>query len=116
MLLEYVLLVGLGGAIGSVLRYLTAVAALHWLGPEFPYGTLIANLCGAFIIGLVGELGTDALLVPDGARIFLATGMMGGLTTYSTFSYETARLMEAHAWLLAWINIVVTTAAALGLC
>jgi len=111
-----VLLVAVGGAIGSVLRFLTSIAATQWLGAEFPYGTLIANLSGAFVIGLVQQIGTESLLISDNTRIFLTTGMMGGLTTYSTFSYETVRLMETNAWTAAWINIVVTTALALGLC
>jgi CrcB protein len=110
------MLVGLGGAIGSVLRYLTSLLAVHWLGDQFPYGTLIVNLAGSFAIGLVHQLGSDALLVPDGLRIFLTTGIMGGLTTYSTFSYETVRLMETGAWTQAWINITVTTMVAIGLC
>ena len=110
------LLIAFGGAIGSVLRYLTSLAAAHWLGTEFPYGTLIANLSGAFIIGLVQQIGSDTLLLPDNVRLFLTTGMMGGLTTYSTFSYETVRLMEANAWHQAWINVLVTTAVALTLC
>ena len=74
------------------------------------------NLAGAFIIGLVQEVGSDALLIPDHARIFITTGMMGGLTTYSTFSYETVKLMETNAWHQAWINIFVTTTIALSLC
>jgi CrcB protein len=111
-----VLLVGLGGAIGSVLRYLVSLVAAHWLGAEFPYGTMIVNLSGAFVIGLVQEIGSDALLLPDNVRLFLTTGMMGGLTTYSTFSYETVQLMEANAWQQAWLNVLVTTAAALVLC
>lgn len=110
------MLVGLGGAIGSILRFLTALVAAQWFGPEFPYGTLIVNLAGAFIIGLVQEVGSDALLIPDHARIFITTGMMGGLTTYSTFSYETVKLMETNAWHQAWINIFVTTTIALSLC
>jgi CrcB protein len=111
-----VLLVAFGGAIGSVLRYLVSLAAAHWLGAEFPYGTLIANLGGAFVIGLVQQIGSDTLLLPDNVRLFLTTGMMGGLTTYSTFSYETVRLMEAQAWPQAWLNVLVTTVLALGLC
>ena len=110
------LLVAVGGAIGSVLRFLTSIAATQWLGAEFPYGTLIANLSGAFVIGLVQQIGTESLLISDNTRIFLTTGMMGGLTTYSTFSYETVRLMETNAWTQAWINIVVTTVLALALC
>jgi fluoride exporter len=111
-----VLLVGFGGAIGSVLRFLTSLIAAHWFGTEYPYGTLIVNLSGSFVIGLVQQVGSDALLIPDNVRIFLTTGMMGGLTTYSTFSYETVQLMETNAWHQAWINIAVTTAACLGLC
>ena len=109
-------LVGLGGAIGSVLRYLTSVLAAHWLGDQFPYGTLTVNLVGSFAIGLVHQVGSDTLLIPDNLRIFLTTGVMGGLTTYSTFSYETVRLMETNAWTQAWLNIAVTTTAAIGLC
>lgn len=114
--MERLLLVAFGGAIGSALRYLTAIVAARWLGSDFPYGTLIVNLAGAFVIGLVQELGTEALLIPDNARVFITTGMMGGLTTYSTFSYETVRLMEANAWPQAWINVIVTTVICLSLC
>jgi CrcB protein len=113
---ERILLVALGGAIGSVIRYLTSILAGVWFGAEFPYGTLIVNLSGAFIIGLVQELGGEAALISDSVRIFLTTGMMGGLTTYSTFSYETVRLMEAGAWHQAWINIIITTGICLCLC
>jgi CrcB protein len=113
---ERILLVALGGAMGSVMRYVTSTLAALWFGVEFPYGTLIVNLSGAFVIGLVQEVGRDALLIPDSVRIFLTTGMMGGLTTYSTFSYETVRLMEAGAWHQAWINIIITTAICLCLC
>lgn len=110
------LLICLGGAIGTGLRYVTAVAAAQWFGAEFPYGTLIVNLAGSFVIGLLQQLGLEALTIPDNVRLFLTTGMMGGLTTYSTFSYETIRLMEASAWSQAWINILVTTVLSLGLC
>src|SRR5262249_17524373 len=90
--------------------------AAHWLGDQFPYGTMAVNLAGAFVIGLVQQIGGDALLIPDSLRIFLTTGMMGGLTTYSTFSYETVRLMETGAWTSAWVNIAVTTTVASGVC
>jgi len=110
------LLISLGGAVGTLLRYLTALAAARWCGTDFPYGTLIVNLVGSFLIGFVQVLGAEALRIPDDARLFLATGVMGGLTTYSAFSYETVRLMETGAWVQAWTNIVVTTALCLALC
>jgi CrcB protein len=114
--LEPVLLVALGGAIGSALRFLASTAALHWLGAMFPYGTLIVNLAGAFAIGFVQGAAIDTGLIPERARLFLTTGVLGGLTTYSTFSYETVKLFETNAWLAAWANIVGTTALALTLC
>lgn len=114
--MQPVLLVALGGALGSVLRYLTGVLAARWLGVELPWGTLIVNLVGSFLIGLVNELALDALTLSPEARLFLAAGVMGGLTTYSALSYETARLMEAQAWTTACIYVAVTTAACVGLC
>jgi fluoride exporter len=74
------------------------------------------NVAGAFIIGFVQQIGTEALLIPDNLRLFLTTGMMGGLTTYSAFSHETVRLMETNAWHLAWINIILNTTICLSLC
>jgi CrcB protein len=113
---QLVLLVAVGGGLGSVLRYGAAVLSLRWFGPDFPWGTLAVNLVGSFLIGLVNELAADALVLGPETRLFLSTGVMGGLTTYSAFSYETARLMEAHAWPTAWIYVLVTTVACVGLC
>jgi fluoride exporter len=116
VIVERLLLIALGGAIGTIVRYVTSLLAFRWFGPEFPYGTIIVNLSGAFLIGLVQELGTEAAVVSDNTRLFLTTGLMGGMTTYSTFSYETVRLMETNAWTQAWANVVVTTTFCLGLC
>jgi len=109
-------LVAVGGALGSVLRYLVAMAAVAWLGPTFPWGTLAVNLVGSFLIGLVQSLAVESLVVSEEARLFLSTGLMGGLTTYSAFSYETVRLAETGAWTAAWANVLITTAACLTLC
>jgi CrcB protein len=110
------LLICLGGALGTGLRYLISGLAARWLGPDFPYGTLIVNLLGSFVIGFVQQVGTTTLLVPEGIRLFLTIGVMGGLTTYSAFSYESIRLMEYGAWPQAWLNVLVTTVLCLGLC
>ena len=111
-----VLLVAVGGALGSAVRYGVATMALAWLGPTFPWGTLLVNLVGSFLIGLVQQLATDALVLGEDTRLFLTTGVLGGMTTYSAFSYESVRLFEVGAAWQAWANIVVTTAACLTLC
>jgi CrcB protein len=110
------LLVAAGGALGSALRYTVASVALAWLGPGFPWGTLVVNLAGSFLIGLVQQLATEALVLGEETRLFLTTGVLGGLTTYSAFSYETVRLLEAGAPSSAWLNVLGTTAACLALC
>ncbi|MGH7264351.1 MAG: fluoride efflux transporter CrcB [Candidatus Rokuibacteriota bacterium] len=110
------LLVCLGGAIGTGLRYVTSGLAARWLGADFPYGTLIVNVVGSFSIGLVQQVGLATLLIPDGARMFLTVGLLGGLTTYSAFSYETVRMMEFGSWQQAWLNVLLTTAVCLAVC
>jgi CrcB protein len=110
------LLICLGGALGTGVRYVVSGLAARWFGADFPYGTLIVNLVGSFAIGLIQQVGIATLAIPDPTRLFLTVGVMGGLTTYSTFSYETVRLMETGAWQQAWINILVTTVVCLSLC
>src|SRR5207244_13618618 len=105
-LMGRVLLVAAGGALGSALRYLVANAALAWLGPTFPWGTLVVNLVGSFLIGLVQSLATEALVIGEETRLLLTTGVMGGLTTYSAFSYETVRLFEAGAARRGLVNVM----------
>jgi CrcB protein len=113
---ERFLFICLGGAIGTGLRYLTSSLAVRWLGVDFPYGTLIVNVVGSFLIGLIQQVGATSLLIPETTRLFLTVGIMGGLTTYSSFSYETLRLAQIGAWGQAWINVLVTTAVCLGVC
>jgi CrcB protein len=113
---ERFLLICAGGAIGTGLRYVTAGLAARWLGADFPFGTLIVNVVGSFLIGLIQQVGLTTLLIPDTMRLFLTVGIMGGLTTYSSFSYETLRLVEGGAWGQAWINVLATTALCLAVC
>ena len=114
--MERFLLICLGGAIGTGLRYVTATLAVRWLGVDFPYGTLIVNIVGSFLIGLIQEVGLTSSLIPDTTRVFLTVGIMGGLTTYSSFSYETLRLAQLGAWTHAWLNVLLTTALCLTVC
>jgi len=113
---ERFLLICLGGAIGTGLRYVTAILALRWLGGDFPYGTLMVNVIGSFLIGLIQQVGLTSPLIPDTTRLFLTVGIMGGLTTYSSFSYETLRLAQLGAWGQAWLNILLTTVLCLTVC
>jgi fluoride exporter len=101
-------LVCLGGALGSGARYLISTAAVRLVGPGFAWGTLTVNLVGSFLIVLVMHLGLTTTLVSPELRLFLTTGLMGGLTTYSTFSYETLRYIQDGAPSLAAVNVLVT--------
>lgn len=114
--MERFVLVAVGGAAGSVLRYLTAGLALRWLGVDFPYGTLIVNVVGSFFIGLAQALAEDAAVLPEPARLFLSAGVLGGFTTYSAFSFETVRLIELAAYGRAVTNVTVTTLVCLAVC
>jgi CrcB protein len=98
------LLVALGGAVGSVARYLTGVAAGRVLGLKFPYGTLTANILGGLLMGLlVGALALRGGEHQDRWRLLLAVGFLGGYTTFSSYSLEVARMLETRAWTQAFV-------------
>jgi CrcB protein len=103
-----VLLIGFAGALGSMARYLVAVWAGRALGAGFPYGTLMVNLVGCFLIALISELALTTTLVSPTLRLTLTTGFMGGLTTYSTFNYETTNFLRERAILEGFANVAVT--------
>src|SRR5471030_1329079 len=90
--------VGIGGAIGSMARYLIAgwVQSPAWTG--FPYGIFIVNVTGGLIIGILTEAMALKFNVSLEVRAFLTTGILGGYTTFSTFSLESALLIERHAY------------------
>jgi len=104
----------LGSALGGGARYLVSQAAASLLGPAFPYGTLIVNVIGSYLIGLVMHVGLNSTLISPTLRIFLTTGVMGGLTTYSTFNYETLRFAVEGDWHLGALNMAATVVACLA--
>ena len=104
---ERLLWVTLGSAIGGALRYVTSQLALALLGSSYPYGTLAVNLVGSFLIGLIMHLGLSSTLVSPTLRLFLTSGVMGGLTTYSAFNYETLALLREGTWEVGLLNVVV---------
>lgn len=91
------LLVAAGGALGSGLHHLTNLAALRLLGPGFPWGTLTVNLVGGFLMGVFVELLARRLGGSAELRLFVATGFLGGYTTFSAFSLDFAVLYERGA-------------------
>ena len=103
-----ILLVGLAGALGTIARYLIGLWAGKTLGVTFPYGTLIVNLLGCFIIAAVAQIALTPTLISPTLRLALTTGFLGGLTTYSSFNLETTKLLEDRAWSAGFINVGVT--------
>ncbi|HTB08147.1 MAG TPA: fluoride efflux transporter CrcB [Bacteroidia bacterium] len=96
-MLKAISIVGIGGAIGSIFRFLlTDAIEARFIPSHFPYGTLVVNVTGCFAIGLIYAL-TDKFNVAPEWRAFLATGICGGYTTFSAFSYQGISLMrEGH--------------------
>ena len=90
--------VAIGGALGSVARFLLAAAVAALTGPHYPWGTLLINVLGSFVIGLFNALTAEGerarLFVPTDVRIFVMVGLCGGFTTFSAFSLQTLALMR----------------------
>jgi CrcB protein len=103
----------LGGAAGSGARYLIALWAAQRFGSAFPFGTLIVNLAGCFAIAAVMHAGA-ALSWSATARSAITIGFIGGLTTYSSFNYETSRLFEEGAGGAALVNVLGTLLGAMA--
>lgn len=106
--MDRLLWICLGGAAGTGARYLLAGWMLSALGPAFPYGTLAVNAIGSFLLGLLMQVGLATEWMSPTLRLALTTGVMGGFTTYSTFSYETLKLVEDRALGMAALNVCVT--------
>jgi CrcB protein len=99
--------VGLGGMFGAVFRYLTTLVT-QGVSMTFPYGTLISNLLGCFVIGIVATLAVGSTLLSTEARLFLMTGICGGYTTLSSLVYELAKFVEDGEFLHASVYFAAT--------
>jgi len=106
--MQTVVMIAIFGALGCVARYYLSGWTYSKLGWGFPWGTLAVNVVGAFLIGLIMELGLRNANIPANLRIGLTIGFMGGLTTFSTFSYETFKLLETGRILVAFSNVIIS--------
>jgi CrcB protein len=104
------LCVALGGAIGSVGRYWTGIVAARAWGDGFPWGTLLINILGSFVIGFFATLTLPDGPLPAGAniRVFVIVGLCGGYTTFSSFSLQTFALIRGGDWIGAFGNMVLS--------
>lgn len=107
-LMERLLFVCLGGAVGTGARYLVAGWMQRALGAGFPYGTFTVNLVGSFLLSLLMVVGVSSESISPTLRIAITTGAMGGFTTYSTFSYETMRFAQEGTYGMVALNITLT--------
>lgn len=114
--MERLLWVCLGSAAGGGARYLMAGWVLRALGPAFAWGTLSVNLLGSFLIGGLMYAGVEAEVISPTVRLALTTGVMGGFTTFSTFSYETMKYLQDGAWGLAAANALASVAGCVAAC
>lgn len=103
-----IILVALGGAVGSVLRYLVGLWSVRLAGPAFPWGTLTVNLVGSFAIGLVSEVILRRFGGSPDMRLLLVTGVIGGFTTFSAFSLDAVALFERGELLSSAVYVLVS--------
>ncbi|HLY06795.1 MAG TPA: fluoride efflux transporter CrcB [Rhizomicrobium sp.] len=110
--LPFLLLLGLGGALGTLARYWLSGVIANAVGQTFPWGTIIVNVTGSFVIGFFATLTAPdgRFLVSGSTRQYVMTGFCGGYTTFSSFSLQTLNLMNDREWLYAGGNVLASVA------
>ena len=112
--MNHFLIVAAGGAMGAGLRHLTGLAAMRLLGTSFPWGTLTVNLVGSFVMGVFIEWLARRFGTSPELRLFVATGLLGGFTTFSAFSLDAAFLWERGQGALAVGYVLVSVCGAIA--
>lgn len=108
-----IFLIALFGAIGTLARYgLQGLVQLR-MGSGFPYGTLLINLSGCLLLGFIGQITLNRMLISADMRMAIAVGFFGGYTTFSSFGWETAKMLEAGEWLRATTYVAASVFAGL---
>jgi fluoride exporter len=105
--------IAVGAMIGANLRFVVGNWAADRFGGDFPYGTLLINVSGAFVIGIFLALATDRFSVDPLWRLFFATGFLGGYTTFSSYTWEALVLAQTGAWMRAGLYVLGSNAVAL---
>ena len=113
-MIRTLLLIGLGGGIGSMLRYLTSVVLQKYYATVFPLATLVVNILGCLLIGIIMGLLEKNQVTDSSMKWFLVTGFCGGFTTFSAFGYENIRLLQNGNILLALVYISASIILGLG--
>lgn len=109
-----ILLVGVGGFLGSIARYLVSGYIQDRTGEIFPFGTLAVNVIGCFVIGGLSELAEARAFLSPEARALVVIGVLGGFTTFSTFGNETVNLLRDGEWAFAVMNLLTHAVLAIG--
>ena len=112
--MKMLVVVGAGGCVGTLFRYILYGIPYKFLDTSFPLGTLLVNFIGALLIGYFMEFSLTRSYISDTVRMFIAIGILGGFTTFSTFSYETIALLKTGNILYVFLNIFLTNFLCLG--
>ena len=110
------LYVGIGGALGSMARFWAAGAVARATGPAFPYGTILINILGSFVIGWFAGLAVSKQPPSPDLRAFVMAGLCGGFTTFSAFSLQTFELMREGRTMAAAANVCVSVVLCVAVC
>ena len=103
-----ILYVGLGGFIGSILRYLVFLSSNHLLGSNLPYSTIIVNIIGSFFIGFLYQFFNNYIFISESTKLLLTVGFLGGFTTFSTFSIDAFMLYRNYGKFFAVSYIILS--------
>jgi len=112
--MNMILAIALGGGLGSVTRHYAIATTNGIFGGAFPYGTLLVNMLGSFIIGALMEGMALKWQIPLETRAFLVTGFLGGFTTFSAFSFDVLKLVDTDQYLTAFLYVFLSVALSLG--
>ena len=104
--MQKIILIACLGAAGTVARYFVQGWVQRILGGNFPWGTLMVNLLGCFLFGIIWSIAEDRFLIKPEFRIILLVGFLGAFTTFSTFIFESAELLRDTQWHMALLNLV----------